>query len=683
MSGGRVALLASLLPFAPVSAQSVRESVEIVDLSGIAIAPDGRYVVYRTERALIEPNRYELTWMIVGLDGMRQPRLLASAGAPLWSDQGVIVADPPTWTPDSKAVLFRALIDGEVQVWRAELDGGVQRITGDTGDVEAFRLDPDGKTLHYQAGASREAIARAERQEYDKGIRIDARIDPAQGLFRAAEINGRYASQRLAGRWTARQGLLAHGPDRHRLFDLRSGETTDGAKADAPPATGILMALDAAGRTAELVPTAGGMRLGYRGVGADAVAVACTATLCSNAPIVALTWRPGHEEIIFTTSDRWLDQSLRSWNIATGQVRVIAPTRGLLNGGRDPASGCAVGSGVAVCVTAAADSPPRLERIDLADGTRSVLSAPNAGVAQVAAERLEWRADSQVFTGHLFLPRHIPDGGAPLFVTYYLCEGYLRGGVGDEWPLAAMASAGIAALCINRASLAPGSDALAHYDAALAGVRSAVALLAGENHIDARRVGMGGLSFGSEATAWIAFNSDILAAASLSSTLIEPSYYWINGMAGRDARTILRSLWGLGAPSETPEQWQRLSPALNADKFRAPLLFQMPEQEFRLNMQLFSTLSHSSTPLDIYAFPHEPHIKIQPRHRLAVNQRNLDWFRFWLQGFVGPDPTRSEQYGRWCGFARTTQTVGRSVWPAGCRQLAPQASTSAMDNSRK
>src|SRR3546814_4620732 len=42
-----------------------------------------------------------------------------------------------------------------------------------------------------------------------------------------------------------------------------------------------------------------------------------------------------------------------------------------------------------------------------------------------------------------------PGERIPLFVTYYSCAGYLRGGLGDEWPLLPLASSGIAALCVN------------------------------------------------------------------------------------------------------------------------------------------------------------------------------------------------------------------------------------------
>ena len=74
---------------------------------------------------------------------------------------------------------------------------------------------------------------------------------------------------------------------------------------------------------------------------------------------------------------------------------------------------------------------------------------------------------------------------------------------------------------------------------------------------------------------------------------------------------------------------------------------QMPEQEYLDAIDYISPLMASSTPIEVYAFPNEPHQKVQPRHKLAAYERNLDWFRFWLQGYVDPDPIKSAQYQRW------------------------------------
>jgi dipeptidyl aminopeptidase/acylaminoacyl peptidase len=146
-------------------------------------------------------------------------------------------------------------------------------------------------------------------------------------------------------------------------------------------------------------------------------------------------------------------------------------------------------------------------------------------------------------------------------------------------------------------------------------------------------------------------HSTRLAAASIASTQVEPAYYWANAVAGRDTPQMLRQGWGLGPPGETPQAWASVSPALNVDSMSAPMLVQIPEQEYRMIPEFIAKLSRSATPSEVYAFPNEPHLLIQPRHRAAAYARNLDWFRFWLQGVEDPDPAKADQYARWRAMA--------------------------------
>jgi hypothetical protein len=73
---------------------------------------------------------------------------------------------------------------------------------------------------------------------------------------------------------------------------------------------------------------------------------------------------------------------------------------------------------------------------------------------------------------------------------------------------------------------------------------------------------------------------------------------------------------------------------------------QFPEQEYMHGLDYAIPLMRSNR-ADIYVFPNEPHNKFQPRHKLAVYARNLDWFRFWLQGYEDPDPSKAPQYAHW------------------------------------
>jgi len=231
-----------------------------------------------------------------------------------------------------------------------------------------------------------------------------------------------------------------------------------------------------------------------------------------------------------------------------------------------------------------------------------------------------------------------------LFVTFYNCYGFLRGGLGNEWPLATLAEDGISALCIN-AIPEYRLDPVARYDQGRAAVESVVKLLSTEGRIDPSRVGMGGLSYGSEVTLWTLAHSDVVSAASVSSISVTPTYYLFNSLRGA-FRSNLRETWQLGAPDETPKRWREISPVYQLDRIRAPILFQMIEQEYRMALDYALPLERRHQ-ADIYVFPDEAHIKFQPRHKLAVYERNVDWFRFWLQECEDPNPAKKQQYAHW------------------------------------
>jgi dipeptidyl aminopeptidase/acylaminoacyl peptidase len=334
----------------------------------------------------------------------------------------------------------------------------------------------------------------------------------------------------------------------------------------------------------------------------------------------------------------------------------------LNGGGRYESGGCGASSEAMVCVVAKADRPPRLERIDLATGARQVLFAPNAALALDMAKTtpsrlLRWTdAKGQEFTGQFFPARRAGHGPSPLFVNYYDCRGFLRGGMGDEWPFASLADNGISALCINQAPYR--LDAIERYGLGLSAVRSVVDLLASKGEIDRTRVGMGGLSFGTEVTFWTVMQSDLLTAASVTSPVMSRNYYLFGSMKGNGFFKPLKEFWQLGAQDETPERWRDLSPADNLDKIKAPILMQMPEQEYVIALDYAIPLMRKHR-ADLYVFPNEPHQKFQPRHKLAAYERNIDWFRFWLQGYEDPDPAKRDQYQRW----RAMKTAGLESSP--------------------
>ena len=654
---------------------STRQLVEVVDFAGASVSPDGRLIAFRTEQASVERNTYDTVWYVQAIDGTSPPRRLGDGGEPL-RHGGLTVNEPAVWSPDGRWIFYRAALDGRVDVWRAAVDGSrTEPVTRDSANVRAFTLSADGLVLRYSVGATREDVVNAELAEYDRGVHIDRTVRLGDNVFRSGYHEGRLATQRIVDRGGLDHvPLLSEAPSRWKALELSTGARSE-LSSDDVPANQLVpsdlplkfgevwkLAQDTNSRRIAIL-TRSGERNGLRDRPTVELAmlaerdarqpVKCVAELCVNRPITDIIWRPGSDEIVFTVTDpdKGLGQSIFRWNVVTGVVQPVAESRGEMGGGgRWGAGPCAGAFDALVCVAAEADLPPRLERIDLESGERRILFEPNAALAHdmvesVPVHLVRWTTSQGLsFTGQFFPATARGDAPPPLFVAYYRCSGFLRGGAGDEWPLATLARNGIAALCINSAP--PRTDAIERYENGRSAVESAVDLLASRGDIDPGRVGMGGLSLGAEVTIWTAMNSQILSAVSVSTPVITPTWDLFKSL-WEDVHFSRRNrFWQLGAQDETPERWRLISPSFEPGRVSAPVLMQMSEQEYRSSLDYAVALIRANQ-ADVYVFPHEPHQKFQPKHKLAVYERNLDWFRFWLQGFEDDDPRKTEQYKHW------------------------------------
>lgn len=658
----RIALLLSLLavPSGAVSQTTSRAIAETADLSGLTASPDGQWLAYRIERPSTTTNRIDVDWYIVAADGRTAPRALGRTGEAWWDDAGVVVGGEAKWSPDSKRLVVRALVDGRMSLWSTPIDGsGFRMVSRGSGEVEAFAFAPDGR-LVFSEGPSRDMIASAEDAERLDGVYVDGTVDLGQPLYRGALINGRPTTQRFSNDWFDRAPLLAETP---RIF---SSVAFDGSMRAATEY-----------ETALLAPEKHPALLGKEDLPPELARAAEMQGICVDRGDCApgsgrLAWSISDQENehYLAVRDPAFSQTIYRLPPGRGHLVRAASSDGQLSGGRYYFQPCASAGTVLFCVEAASDLPPRLVRIDRA-GKRRVVDSPNPNPDSdgLLAETLAWQVSGSRASGVLIRPK-IP-GRLPLFVTYYRCNGYLRGGVGDEWPLRALAANGIAALCIN--SLPATDSGAKRYEAGAAVTKSAVDMLAKRGLVDPDRVGMGGLSFGSEVTMWTALHSKLLKAVSIASVQMEPGYYWFNDRPGRETFSDnVRKIWGLGSPDETPAEWSKVSAARNADRIEAPVLMQLPEQEARLSVELFSKLATRRMG-EMHVFPLAPHIKVEPRQKLAAYERNLDWFRFWLKGEVDPNPAKAEQYRRW-------RMLGQSE-PAST--ALTQRSTSAISINRK
>ena len=61
----------------------------------------------------------------------------------------------------------------------------------------------------------------------------------------------------------------------------------------------------------------------------------------------------------------------------------------------------------------------------------------------------------------------------------------------------------------------------------------------------------------------------------------------------------------------------------------------------------YAALHYLHKPVELIILNTEEHVLTNPAVRLASQGGSVDWFRFWLQGYEDPNPSKAEQYQRW------------------------------------
>ena len=186
---------------------------------------------------------------------------------------------------------------------------------------------------------------------------------------------------------------------------------------------------------------------------------------------------------------------------------------------------------------------------------------------------------------------------------------------------------------------------------------SAVKKLDRQGLIDPERVGIIGFSATGYFVEFALAHSTIhyAAATAADNTQRSLSDYWLfpASMSGLDA------VYGGPPFGASLKNWLDYSISFNLDKIHTPLLLESMgygihdnvEGEIPINLasrlEIFNGLSRLRKPVELYYYPDENHTPDHPKARLASLQRNVDWYRFWLQDYERPNPEDPDQYKRW------------------------------------
>ena len=501
--------------------------------SVFSVAPGGKKIAFQVRRADPASNLYDVAVLVVDVDSNRQPRMIDSGGEFIPQvvqgiggatvSTGYAAAIPIVWSNDGRWIYYLKKLDGIVQVWRGSLDGGAsERLTSEAKDVKDFVVSSDGRRIVYSAGAPDLIKERLRREESLRGYRYDERFIP---LF----ANGpeAFPSDTISIRSV---DLETRAADRASADDVASllAKGTAGNSPVATSAQGRVASASSETKPGHAEP----MEIIVRSPGHHTTH--CSDTRCSGATLI--WWAERGRRLRYVRREGWArdETAIYEWQLGRTRPKRLYVTTDLL-------VGCQPVGDNLLCAREQSRAPRHLVLLDPASGAISVVYDPNPDFNRLAlgeVEHLRWRNDFGIETfGDLIYPTGYERGRAyPLIVVQYTSRGFLRGGVGDEFPIQAFANRGYAVLSVQRPdgrNLAPLSATMAEYERALisgfkdrrsvlSSIEVAVRFLVNRGIVDPDRVGITGLSDGSSTVQFAAVNSKTFKAASVSGCCWEP-----------------------------------------------------------------------------------------------------------------------------------------------------------------
>lgn len=665
-----------------VTLRDIGQPGDRVDLeSPLGLSPDGRHAAFVLRRADPDANGYCQGLVVLDLQ-IGRPKLVDQGGDLIRDryalfghalpESGVPRVIVPRWSPDGRYIAYLKRTGPAAQIWLAAADGsGARALTDAEAGVESFAWTADGTRLVFSSRTGEIAAKAAIAREALRGYLVDARFRP---------ISARHPFPREADVATSIFSIDAVTGDARPTSDV---ERTLLARIPASlPAETIAAATGPDGRLAWIMREGAllSRRLTARIAGTEHGCRACSGE------IVDLWWS-NTGPLFFLKREGASRQtlSLYRWSPAEpGDARRLLGTGDLLIGCRPMAEGDLV------CLREASLAPRHVVRVDGATGRSTPLWEPNPGFARLdkpRVERLYWTNANGIETfGDLVLPMKATDAPYPLVIVQYGSRGFLRGGTGDEYPILAFAARGHAVLSFQRPlhlALLPPADPRAQdagEHAERRNVQSSlergIADVLAKGMIDQRRIGITGLSDGATTTAWALINDRRFAAAAISTCCADPALLPLLGEAQIEAY----GAEGFPKPGEAATDfWSPIALSTNAAHITTPILMNLSDDEFLGALSPYWALRAAGKPVEMHVFPGEHHIKFQPAHRLAIYERNLQWFDFWLKDREDPSASLRSQYQRWRGLA-SPGSRGRA---SGLQlQLRTQASVSTKARMR-
>lgn len=168
--------------------------------------------------------------------------------------------------------------------------------------------------------------------------------------------------------------------------------------------------------------------------------------------------------------------------------------------------------------------------------------------------------------------------------------------------------------------------------------------------VDRQRVGLLGFSRNGYYVEHTLTHSAFPFAAAISADNWDPSYMATTLAGFNESAVDIHGARPFGAGLG---KWIERAPGFNAEQVRTPLLTIVQSTgmlDVLLKWELFARLRYLGKAVELYVMPdamYGAHCTQNPKQILAVQQRSIDWFDFWLNGREDVDQSKAHQYERW------------------------------------
>lgn len=619
------------------------------------LSPDGTRAAFQVRRADPARNAWCLAMVVAELRPGGEWRVVDRGGEAIRQSytargkanfpMGVAKTITPRWSLDGTSIVFLRGDAGAVQLWRANADGsGSMAITQSPDDIEDFRIAPDGRSIVYSALTGLKPGLAALEQEGRSGFHYDDRFGPASSTlpYLKPPITRTVHVLDLAGGATR----PATGEE---AAMLKAGSMAEGDWTNASSSHGSA--------SIEVPPGTLGAAPSRLSATIDGRILACAAQACTGA---SHPWWTSDGKVRFRRREGWAKRStaIYEWQPGRRHVRRLYATDDLL-------LSCVPDRDTLICLREGSLQPRRLERLDLASGRSRVLFDPNPELARLTLGRVERLQQRNSFGLESFADLVLPVGYVagrryPLVVVQYSSRGFLRGGTGDDYPIQAFANRGFAVLSIDKPISVGALHATDYLEgdrinlkdfadrrSVLESLEIAVKAAIDRGIADPARIGITGFSDGASTAGFALLHSKLFAAYAMSNCC------WDTMLAMRVGPAAARQFHFMGYPKLTDDSpaarefWSKIAISPNARKIRAPILLQLSQHELLTALQSYTALKEVGAPVDLFVFPGEYHVKWQPAHRLALYERSIDWFDYWLNGARDLGPERESEVRHW------------------------------------